>query len=72
VDEGITDDLGSIAIDHARGTPCYTVELANGEKFDLKAWEKFDPKDKALHSEQILSNGGSRSLDGSAEGRVHS
>ena len=72
VDEGITDDLGRIAIDHARGTPGYTVELANGEKFDLKAWEKFDPKDKALHSEQILSNGGSRSLDGSAEGRVHS
>jgi len=72
VDEGITDDLGRIAIEHAGGTPGYTVELANGEKFDLKAWEKFDPKDKALHSEQMLSNQGARSLDGSADGRTHS
>ena len=72
VDEGITDDLGRIAIEHASGTQGYTVELANGDKFDLKAWEKFDPKDKALHSEQLLSNQGARSLDGSAEGRTYS
>jgi len=72
VDEGITDDLGRIAIDHASGTPGYAVELANGEKFDLKAWEKFDPKDKALHSEQALSNQGARALDGSPDGRTHS
>jgi type VI secretion system secreted protein VgrG len=72
VDEGITDDLGRIAIEHTSGTPGYTVELANGEKFDLKAWEKFDPKDKALHSEQTLSNQGARALDDSAEGRTHS
>jgi type VI secretion system secreted protein VgrG len=72
VDEGITDDLGRIAIEHTDGTPGYTVELANGEKFDLKAWEKFDPKDKALHSEQMLSNQGARSLDGSTDGRTHS
>jgi len=32
VDEGITDDLGRIAIEHMGGTPGYTVELANGEK----------------------------------------
>lgn len=72
VDEGITDDLGRIAIEHTSGTPGYTVELANGEKFELKAWEKFDPKDKALYSEQVLSNQGARSLDGSAEGRTYS
>lgn len=72
IDEGITDDLGRIAIEHQTGTPGYTVELANGEKFDLKACAKFDPKDKALHNEQILSNQGARALDGSAEGRVHS
>jgi type VI secretion system secreted protein VgrG len=72
VDEGITDDLGRIAIDHQDGTPGYTVELGNGEKFDLKAWQKFDPKDKALHSEQMLSNQGARSLDGSADGRTYS
>lgn len=71
VDEGITDDLGRIAIEHSSGTPGYTVELANGEKFDLKAWEKFDPKDKALHSEQTLSNQGARALDGSADGRTN-
>ena len=69
--EGITDDLGRIAIKHTSGTPGYTVELANGEKFDLAAWEKFDPKDNALHSEQMLSNQGARSLDGSAQGRTH-
>lgn len=72
VDEGITDDLGRIAIEHASGTRGYTVELANGDKFDLKAWEKFDPKDKALHREQLLSNEGARALDGSAEGRTYS
>jgi type VI secretion system secreted protein VgrG len=72
IDDGITDDLGRIAIQHARGTQGYTVELANGEKYDLKPWEKFDPKDKALHSEQILSNQGARALDGSAVGRTHS
>ncbi|MDB5950482.1 MAG: type secretion system tip protein VgrG [Massilia sp.] len=72
VGEGVTDDLGLIAIEHTSGTPGYTVELANGEKFDLKAWEKFDPKDKVLHSEQILSNQGARALDGSAEGRTYS
>jgi type VI secretion system secreted protein VgrG len=71
IDEGITDDLGRIAIEHTGGTPGYTVELANGEKFDLKAWAKFDPKDKALHREQMLSNQGARSLDGSADGRTH-
>ena len=71
-DEGITDDLGRIAIEHTRGTLGYTVELANGEKFDLKACEKFDPKDKALHSEQMLSNQGARALDGSTDGRAHS
>lgn len=70
VDEGITDDLGRIAIEHTRGTQEYTVELANGEKYHLKAWEKFDPKNKALHSEQTLSNLGARALDGSTEGRA--
>ena len=69
--EGITDDLGRIAIEHTSGTPGYTVELANGEKFDLKTWKQFDPKDPALHSEQTLSNQGARSLDGSAESRTH-
>jgi len=63
---------GCIAIEHASGTQGYTVELANGDKFDLKAWEKFDPKDKALHHEQLLSNEGARALDGSAEGRTYS
>ena len=72
VDEGITDDLGRIAIEHMGGTPGYTVELANGEKFDLKAWEKFDPNDKISHSEQMLSNQGARALNGSADGRTHS
>jgi len=72
VDEGISDDLGRIAIDHIAGTPAYTVELANGEKFDLKVSTRFDPQDKAVHTEQILSNQGARSLDGSADGRSHS
>lgn len=72
VEEGISDDLGRIAIEHANGTQGYTVELANGDKFDLKAWEKFDPKDKTLYSEQLLSNRGARALDGSVEGRTHS
>ncbi len=72
VDEGITDDLGRIAIEHAVGTKGYTVELATGEKFDLKAWEKFDPQDKAQHQEQVLSNGGARALDGATEGRTYS
>lgn len=72
IDEGITDDLGRIAIDHTSGTQAYTVELANGEKFELKAWAKFDPADKSLHGEQILSNQGARALDGSADGRAHS
>jgi type VI secretion system secreted protein VgrG len=70
--EGITDDLGRIAIEHQSGTPAYTVELANGEKYDLKTWMKFDPKDKAMHSEQILSNRGARALDGSTVGRTPS
>jgi type VI secretion system secreted protein VgrG len=48
------------------------VELGNGEKFDLKAWEKFDPKDKALHNEQVLSNQGARAFDDSTDGRIHS
>lgn len=72
VDEGITDDIGRIAIEHTSGTPGYSVELANGEKFELKAWKKFDPKNKALHSEQLLSNQGARALDDSAEGRTYS
>jgi type VI secretion system secreted protein VgrG len=72
LDEGITDDLGRIAIEHQSGTPGYTVELANGEKFELKTWSQFDPKDKALHSEQTLSNRGARALDGTTEGRSHS
>lgn len=72
VDEGITDDIGRIAIEHTSGTPGYSVELANGEKLELKAWEKFDPKNKALHSEQLLSNQGARALDDSTEGRTYS
>lgn len=72
VEEGITDDLGRIAIEHAIGTQGYMVELANGERFDLKAWERFDLTDKALYREQLLSNEGARALDGSAEGRSHS
>lgn len=71
VNEGITDDLGRIAIEHISGTPGYTVELANGEKFELKAWKKFDPLDKAMHREQTLSNQGVRALDGATEGRNH-
>ncbi|WP_305825835.1 hypothetical protein, partial [Massilia brevitalea] len=72
VEEGITDDLGRIAIEHVNGAPGYTVALGNGEKFDLKAWGKFDIKDKTLHDEQLLSNRGARALDGSADGRTHS
>ncbi|UVW28741.1 type VI secretion system Vgr family protein [Massilia sp. H6] len=72
VEEGISDDLGRIAIDHASGTQGYTVELANGDKFDLKAWEKFDSADKTLYSEQLLSSEGARALDGSAQGRTYS
>ncbi|WP_332877053.1 type VI secretion system Vgr family protein [Massilia sp. S19_KUP03_FR1] len=69
--EGITDDLGGLTIDHQPGTPAYTVELANGEKFDLKAWPNFDPANKALHQEQTLSNQGERAFDGSPEGRIY-
>ena len=72
VDEGITDDLGRIAIEHTSGAPGYTVELANGEKFELTTWKKFDPQDKTLYSEQTLSSQGARALDGSTEGRTHS
>ena len=71
VDEGITDDLGRIAIEHASGTQGYMVELANGDRFDLKAWERFDPTDKTLHQGQLLSNEGARALDGSAQGRTY-
>jgi type VI secretion system secreted protein VgrG len=71
VDEGITDDLGRIAIEHAIGTPAYTVELANGERFDLSACKKFDPKDQTLHNEQAMSNQGARAFDGSTDGRTH-
>ena len=70
--EGITDDLGQIAIEHQRGTPAYTVELANGEKFELKASPKFDPESGALHKEQTLSSQGARAFDGSADGRIYS
>ena len=71
VDEGITDDFGRIAINHTNGTPSYAVELANGEKFDLKVSEKFDPKEHETHAEQILSNQGARALDGSTDGRTY-
>jgi type VI secretion system secreted protein VgrG len=72
VEEGITDDLGRIAIEHKSGTPEYAIELANGEMFELKAWTQFDTKNKTQHSEQTLANRGARSLDGSTESRSHS
>lgn len=69
-DEGITDDLGRIAIKHTKGTQAYSVELANGDRYDLAASEKFDSTNHALYTEQSLSSQGARALDGSADGRT--
>jgi len=71
VEDGITDDLGQIAVEHKTGTRDYQVELPNGEIYDLSAVPEFAPPQAPEYLEQSLSNKGARALDGSTDSRKH-
>lgn len=71
IDSGITDRLGRIIFKHVTGTPEYTIKLANGEQFTLRANDRLAVKGEPDHLEHSLSNIGKRALDGSASGRDH-
>lgn len=71
VEDGLTDEFGRIAIEHADGTPEYKVRLANGEEFSLRVHARFASSDQDDHHEQLLSNQGKRALNDVPEGRRH-
>lgn len=71
VRDGITDDLGLIAVEHEAGPADYRVELPNGEVYALAAVTQPAPPQAPSHREQTLSNLGARAIDGSTESRVH-
>jgi type VI secretion system secreted protein VgrG len=71
VEDGITDDMGQIAIEHDGAASAYRVELPNGETYSLPVVPKLALTGDAAHSEHKLSNVGARALDGSTESREH-
>jgi type VI secretion system secreted protein VgrG len=71
VRDGITDDMGLIAVEHKAGLADYRVELPNGEIYALAAVPQPAPAKAPNHREQALSNMGARAIDGSTESREH-
>jgi type VI secretion system secreted protein VgrG len=71
VENGITDDMGQIVIDHDGATSDYRVELPNGETYSLAVVPKLAPSGDTAHPEHKLSNVGARALDGSSGSREH-
>lgn len=71
VRDGITDDMGLIAVEHEAGPADYRVELPNGEIYALAAVPQPAPAKTPNHREQALSNIGSRAIDGSTDSREH-
>lgn len=71
VRDGITDDMGLIAVEHEAGPADYRVELPNGEIYALAAVPQPAPAKTPSHREQALSNRGARAIDGSTDSREH-
>jgi type VI secretion system secreted protein VgrG len=71
VRDGITDDMGMIAVEHKAGPADYRVELPNGEVYALAAVPQPAPPQSPNHREQTLSNMGARAIEGSTDSRVH-
>jgi len=71
VRDGITDDMGLIAVEHEAGPADYRVEFPNGEIYALAAVPQPAPAKAPNHREQALSNMGARAIDGSTESREH-
>ncbi|WUR14984.1 type VI secretion system Vgr family protein [[Empedobacter] haloabium] len=71
VEDGITDDLGRIAVEHRTGAANYQVQLPNGHVYDLAAVPEFDPAGSEAHREQSLSNAGARALAGTTASREY-
>ncbi len=71
VRDGITDDMGLIAVEHQAGPADYRVELPNGEIYALAAVPQPAPAKAPSHREQVLSNMGARAIDGSTDSREH-
>jgi len=71
VRDGITDDMGMIAVEHKAGPADYRVELPNGEVYALAAVPQPAPPQAPNHREQTLSNMGARAIEGSTDSRVH-
>ncbi|GGC21619.1 type VI secretion system Vgr family protein [Pseudoduganella buxea] len=71
VRDGITDDMGMVAVEHKAGPADYRVELPNGEVYALAAVPQPAPADAPAHREQVLSNMGARALDGSTDSREY-
>jgi type VI secretion system secreted protein VgrG len=69
--DGITDDLGQIAVEHDGGAADYHVELLNGHRYALAAIPQLAPAGAPAHREQHLSNAGARAIEGSADSREH-
>jgi type VI secretion system secreted protein VgrG len=71
VEDGITDDLGRIAVEHHTGPANYQVQLPNGHVYDLAAVPQFEPAGSEAHREQTLSNAGARAIEGTTASRAH-
>lgn len=71
VRDGITDDMGLIAVEHEAGPADYRVELPNGEIYALAAVPQPASAKTPSHREQALSNRGARAIDGSTDSREH-
>ena len=69
--DGITDDMGLIAVEHQAGPADYRIELPNGEIYALAAVPHPAPSQAPNHREQALSNMGARAIDGSTDSREH-
>jgi len=69
--DGITDDMGLIAIEHNAGPADYRIELPNGDIYALAAVPQPAPPKAQNHREQVLSNIGARAIDGSTDSREH-
>jgi len=71
VEDGITDDLGRIAVEHHAGRANYQIQLPNGHVYDLAAVPQFEPPGSEAHREQTLSNAGARAIEGTTASRAH-
>ncbi|WEF35499.1 type VI secretion system Vgr family protein [Pseudoduganella chitinolytica] len=71
VEDGITDDLGRIAVEHRAGPANYQVQLPNGHVYDLAAVPQFEPAGSDAHREQRLSNTGARAVAGTTASREY-